>query len=99
MLLTREGYDVQIAHSASEAVAKYTASVFDVAILDLELPDAHGGNLLRKLRRMSEVKGVAITGHAMPHEVEEGMHDDHFDAYLTKPVSLEQVLNTLQKLA
>jgi two-component system response regulator TrcR len=98
MLLAREGYEVEVAHSAAEATTRYTQQVFDAVILDLQLPDGHGGNLLRKLRRMSDCKAIALTGDAMPHQVDEGMHDDHFDAYLTKPVSIEQVVGTLRQL-
>jgi CheY-like chemotaxis protein len=98
MLLTQEGYQVDIAHTAAEATSIYAQEVFDGVILDLQLPDGHGGNLLRQLRRMAECKAIALTGNAMPYQVEEGMHDDHFDAYLTKPVSIEQVVATLGQL-
>jgi DNA-binding response OmpR family regulator len=97
-LLKREGHDVQVAFSAAEAKALYADRPFDLLIIDVGLPDGHGGNLLKTLRRMADVKAVALTAHGMPNEVEEGLHDDGFDAYLVKPITLQQLLSTVSNL-
>ena len=47
---------------------------------------------------MSDIKAIALTRHAQPHEVEEDIVEDEFDAYLTKPMTLEQMLKTLARL-
>jgi CheY-like chemotaxis protein len=46
---------------------------------------------------MSETKAIALTGHDLPHEIAEG-GDDGFDAYLTKPVTEAQILETIAQL-
>src|SRR4051794_26071070 len=96
-LLQLHGHEVEIAGTVAEAKAICAEQTFDLWILDVGLPDGHGGDLLRTLRRMCDTKAIALTGYAQPHEIDEGA-DDGFDAYLTKPVSVEQVLNTLAQL-
>jgi DNA-binding response OmpR family regulator len=93
--LQSQGHEVTLAYTARDAIAACVEKGFDLWILDVELPDGHGGTLLQTLRRMDDTKAIAITGHGMPHEIEEGQ-DDGFDAYLVKPVSVEQVLEVVR---
>lgn len=97
ILLGRNGHDVEIAGTSAQATAICVERAFDLWILDIGLPDGHGGDLLRSLRRMSETKAIALTGHDLPHEIAEG-GDDGFDAYLTKPVTEAQILETIAQL-
>jgi DNA-binding response OmpR family regulator len=97
LILTKNGHKVELARTAAQAKAMCSDKNFDLWILDIGLPDGHGGDLLHTLRRMSDTKAIALTGHGSPHEVDEGM-DDGFDAYLTKPASVGCILKTLDQL-
>ena len=91
MLLERNGHEVTVAFTAREAKALCVNHIYDLWILDLRLPDAHGGDLLRLLRRLSDTRAIAVTGCGTAQDVAEGS-DDGFDDYLIKPVQLEQLL-------
>ena len=91
-LLEFRGHDVTLAHTAREAIKACVEKTFDLWILDIGLPDGHGGTLLRTLRRMDDhAKAIAITGCGLPDEIAEGL-DDGFDTYLVKPVRFEQLV-------
>lgn len=97
MLLEMKGHEVTVALTASKAKALCIDHIFDVWILDLHLPDAHGGDLLRFLRRLSDTPAIALTGYGAAHEIAEGW-EDGFDDYLVKPVDLEKVLAALKRV-
>jgi DNA-binding NtrC family response regulator len=64
-LLETEGYEVLTARDAAEAQAFFTGPQPDVILLDLQLPDGHGLELLPTLKKQwpdSEV--IVLTGHA-----------------------------------
>lgn len=96
-LLQRYGHEVDVAQTAADAKKIYAQSVYDLLLIDLELPDGHGGNLLRTLKRMSEAKAIAFSGYCSSNDIAE-CEDDGFDGYLAKPASLEQILNAIASL-
>jgi two-component system, sensor histidine kinase len=98
LLLERYGHVVDVAHTAAEAKVFCIDRIFDLWIIDVGLPDAHGGNLLRSLRRMADTKAVALTGFALPQDVAEGK-EDGFDEYLLKPVMVDDILGMLDRMS
>ena len=95
-LLERDGHAVELAYTAAEAKQICIDHVFDLWMIDIGLPDAHGGNLLRS-SRMADTKAVALTGHAMAEDVEEG-REDGFDEYLIKPVMVKDLLGVIDRM-
>jgi signal transduction histidine kinase len=64
MVLEAEGYDVETAGSADQALAAAEEAEWDLAFVDLVLPDMDGLELLRQLRaRRPGLASVVITGH------------------------------------
>ena len=51
--LTKEGFDVQIAYSGADAAKAILEQEFDLALLDVMLPDIDGFELLRTIRYLS----------------------------------------------
>jgi CheY-like chemotaxis protein len=61
--LRREGHDVETASDAWEAIVRLRARPFDVAVVDLDLPDVHGVDLggwdVARIARAYQV-GIAV---------------------------------------
>jgi CheY-like chemotaxis protein/DNA-binding XRE family transcriptional regulator len=67
----------------------------DIVLLDLKMPDIDGVEVLKIIRKVSDVPVVIITGH--PQDVSEiHLADLKIEGYIEKPVSLLAVLNTLK---
>lgn len=67
-------------------------------LLDIQLPGIDGFEVLRRLRGEAVTRStpvVAISANAMPSDIQQGL-DAGFDAYLTKPLDLEQLRTTVR---
>lgn len=99
-LLARRRYDVVAAASVAEARTLAAERNFDLLITDIGLPDGNGYDLMNELGKKSRLRGIALTGYGMEHDVARS-ENAGFDAHLTKPVriqSLEAALDTAAKL-
>jgi len=89
--LEKEGYKVTAVESGSEALTHVKREAFDLAILDLKLPDMEGTEVLRGIRRFdTEVKVVVLTGYPSIKTAAETAKSQALD-YLTKPVNIEEL--------
>ena len=80
--------------SAERALEERT---FDVVLLDLELPDVHGLELLdRGAASHPATQFIIVTGHADVNSAVTAMRRGAFD-YVTKPVQTEELLLTIQR--
>ena len=93
-LLTMQGYHVQTATTMSAALAAARQDRYDVLVSDLVLPDGCGLDLLRHVRELYPIKGVAVTGHAHDFR-EDGSLEAGFQAHLTKPILLDRLLDAI----
>jgi PAS domain S-box-containing protein len=72
----------------------------DLILLDIQLPGMDGFEVLRRLRkdrRTRAIPVVALSANAMPADIDSGLAAG-FDAYLTKPVELTTLQDTLARL-
>ena len=108
MMLTKAGYQVEVADNGKEAVEKYAASPenFDLIFMDVQMPEMDGLEATREIRKQSTINNqqssikrvpiVAMTAHAMKGDrekcIEAGMDD-----YITKPIKREIVFGILEK--
>ncbi|NVJ59658.1 MAG: two-component sensor histidine kinase BarA [Gammaproteobacteria bacterium] len=91
--------NVTTAVNGREAVEHASKSRFDLIFMDIQMPEMDGVEATQKIRKSKinqRTPIVALTAHAMMGEREkllsEGMND-----YLTKPIGLEQIEETLYK--
>ncbi|HZL35535.1 MAG TPA: response regulator [Tepidisphaeraceae bacterium] len=87
-LLRMSGYDVCVAGDVCSARAAAAAQVFDLALCDIDLPDGDGCDLMRELKADHKLEGIALTGQAMPGDIERALRAG-FTSHLLKPVSFE----------
>jgi signal transduction histidine kinase/ActR/RegA family two-component response regulator len=73
----------------------------DVVLVDMQLPDIDGTEVLRRLRADPELAGltiVALSANAMPEDVSRA-REAGFDDYWTKPIDFKAFLAALHRLA
>jgi PAS domain S-box-containing protein len=94
-LLELAGYSSEQAHTASEARALARAHPFDMALVDLGLPDARGNDLVAELRAMTpSLQAIVLTGQPTIGSAQNAMRSGA-TAYLLKdgdPRELEAVI-------
>ncbi len=91
----RQGMTVSTAGSVAEALAK--DQNFDVALLDLHLPDGSGVELLSQLKsRQPEIEALMLTGHGSVETAIQALKLGAYD-YLTKPFHLPELEIHIQK--
>lgn len=99
-LLARRTYDVMAAATVQEARMLAKEHPFDLLITDIGLPDGNGYDLMNELGKDRPLRGIALTGYGMEHDVARS-ETAGFDAHLTKPVriqSLEAALDATARL-
>lgn len=99
-LLARRNYDVVAAGTVQEARSLARERSFDLLITDIGLPDGNGYDLMNELGKANPLRGIALTGYGMEHDVARS-ENAGFDAHLTKPVriqSLEAALDATARL-
>jgi len=99
-LLLRRGYKVMGAGSVAEAHSLLKKNMkFQLLISDIGLPDGSGYDLMAELHQQPALKGIALTGYGMEHDIDRSSSAG-FALHLTKPIhieSLEDALNTVLK--
>jgi two-component system response regulator AtoC len=96
-ILQKSGYEIDTAETSKEAMEKTENRHYDLALVDIRLPDMDGTDLLAKLKKplQSTVK-IMITGFP---SLETGVKalDEGADAYLVKPVKPQELLVLLEE--
>jgi signal transduction histidine kinase len=89
-VLRRKGFGVTVAGDVKSACEQFEHAHPDLVICDLGLPDGTGWDVLRRLREMSPVKAIAVSGFGMEHDVRKS-REAGFAAHLTKPVDFPRL--------
>jgi hypothetical protein len=71
---------------------------FDVILCDIALPDGNGYDLIAEAKRKRPLKAVALSGFAMPDDIERGRKAG-FDFHLAKPVDFHELRSVLGQIA
>lgn len=93
-LLMNRSYEVMTAGSVAEARSVAGNREFQLLISDIGLPDGSGYDLMIELKKNHPVKGIALTGYGMEHDVARS-RDAGFVAHLTKPVGIQSLETAL----
>lgn len=96
-VLLDEGYLVEAVKSGKEAIRASETAYFDVALIDMELPDMKGIEILRRLKeKQPGMVRIIITGFPSLENavkaVNEGAH-----GYVLKPFSMAELLKMIRK--
>ena len=96
-ILTDEGYTVDLASSGSEAIRKTNEAVYNVALIDIRLPDIEGVELLTKMKdAVQKTRKIMVTGYPSMQNAIAAVNKKA-DAYIIKPVDVEKLLTTIHE--
>jgi len=96
-ILQKTGYEIDVAETGKEAIEKADNHHYDLALVDIRLPDMDGTELLAKLKKqLQHTVKIMITGFP---SIETGVKalDEGADAYLVKPVKPQELLMLLDE--
>jgi two-component system nitrogen regulation response regulator NtrX len=92
MVLTAEGFTVDVAESGEDGLERCQAERPDVAVIDVRLPGMDGIEVLRRLREHdTELPVIMISGHGTIATAVEATRHGAFD-FIEKPLSKERLL-------
>jgi len=97
-VLENKGYLVEDAQNGKGAVKACEKSPFDVALIDVELPDMKGTELLVRLKKIRpKMIRIIITGHPTLESAMKAVNE-RADGYVLKPFEVEVLLETIRRL-
>lgn len=97
IILGEQGYHVDTAENGKEAISKTNARFYNLALIDIRLPDMEGTDLLTRMRDTTpRMRRIIITGcPTIPNAIE--AVNKRADAYVLKPFKMDKVLETIKE--
>ncbi|MDP3225429.1 MAG: response regulator, partial [Rubrivivax sp.] len=103
MLAQRPGIRLRMAAAPQQGLQMAAERPPDLVLLDIQLPDFDGFEVLRRLRQQEARNGrapapvVAVSANAMPADRDKAMRAGFAD-YITKPIDLPLLLAAVDRL-
>ncbi len=105
-LLTKRGYEVVTVANGQEAVDRFLEDVFDVILMDLEMPVMSGFEAARQIR--AKERATAIDTPPYTPIIAMTAHDEEtertsclvvgMDGFITKPIDIKSLHQTIQEI-
>jgi len=96
-ILEEKGYEVNTAKNGREAIRKSETKFYNLALIDIRLPDMEGTKLLTELKEGTpKMVKIIITGYPSLQNAIEAVNKGA-DAYVVKPFNVDSVLNTIKE--
>lgn len=89
--LIHEGYEAERTEDGRQGLEMALSGRFDLIVLDIMLPSLNGIEVLRRIRRESDIPVIMLTARDAVMDKVSGL-DAGADDYLTKPFAIEELL-------
>jgi CheY-like chemotaxis protein len=102
--LKKTNYLIDTAENGQVAVEKFISNVYDLILMDVQMPVMDGYTATREIRRREREERrkptpiVALTAHALKEDMEKSLQSG-CDTHLTKPIRKQVLLETIRKFA
>ncbi|HOK52781.1 MAG TPA: response regulator, partial [Bacteroidales bacterium] len=98
-LLTQHGARISWAKTGAEALEKIRANRYNLVLMDIKLPEMDGLTATRLIKQNNpHLPVIAVTAYSTPEDRQEAL-DAGCDAFLTKPVEKNALLDIIQALS
>jgi DNA-binding NtrC family response regulator len=96
-ILEDKGYNIEAVGTAREAIKRTEKKFYNLALIDIRLPDMEGIDLLTKIRDATpRMRKIIITGYPTLQNAVDAVNRGA-DAYIMKPFDVERVLSTINE--
>jgi DNA-binding NtrC family response regulator len=96
-ILQQKGYNTETAKNGQEAIQKSKTQFFNLALLDIKLPDMDGTKLLTLLHEdLPRMVKIMVTGYPSLENAVEALNHGA-DTYIIKPVKPEKLLALIKE--
>ena len=96
LIFREKGYQTGTASTGREALEKAQRRFFNVALLDIKLPDMEGLELLAPLKQMHpDMMVLLVTAYASMETAVQALNEGA-SAYITKPFKVDSILTTVR---
>ncbi len=96
-IFEEEGYSVGCASTGNEALKYISEEFYNLALIDIKLPDVSGTELLEKVKRISaDTAAILMTGYASMETSVEAVNLGA-EAYIIKPLNIDEVKVSIRR--
>jgi len=96
-ILEDEGYIVDLAATGREEIKRTEETAYNVALLDIRLPDMEGVELLKLMKdAVPRTRKIMVTGYPSMQNAVAALNKNA-DVYMIKPVDIETLLKTVKE--
>jgi len=100
-VLKRCGHHVDLAANGAEALGRLQGSVYDLVLMDIQMPVMDGLEAIGKIREREKAEGghlpvIALTAHAMEKDRIDVLSKG-FDGYVSKPMKVQELLGEVKR--
>jgi len=96
-ILEEEGYRVDTAENGKQAIDRSNTELYNLALIDIRLPDMEGTELLTKMKNTTpKMRKIIITGYPSLQNAIEAVNKGA-DAYVLKPFNMEKIMKTIRE--
>ena len=94
-ILKKRGFEVETAETGKQGLEKLSQGSYDVALIDVCLPDMEGTDLLAKAKKELEnsIK-IMLTGHPSVKTSEKASFEGA-DTYIVKPIKIDELISVI----
>jgi DNA-binding NtrC family response regulator len=96
-ILEDEGFITEVVETAQKGIQKSETAFFNLALIDVRLPDMEGTELLTKLRvTVPKMRKIIVTGYPTLQNAMVAVNKGA-DAFIMKPFDVEKMLQTIKE--
>ena len=97
-ILEEKGYTVDTAETAKKAIQKSKTNFYNLALLDIRLPDMEGTELLTQMKQTTPpMIKIMVTGYPSIQNAVEALNKGA-NAFIIKPLNIDHALSIIEKL-
>jgi DNA-binding response OmpR family regulator len=97
-MLSRCGYDVTAAHNIVDAMVRLTNELYDIIILDMNMPDLPGIRVIEFARDDARLKHVPIVVVSANEHWKPRVNNLGVREFMVKPVTMQELTSTVERV-